>query len=155
MLRLSERMVPGAVLRLPEARSRQEVLPALVRAACSAHGLADPDRILSMVLERESKMPTAVGLGIAVPHARIDGLADLHVGVAICASGLDFPVSDGAPVRLAILLLSPTSAAGLHVKALAAVGRISADRVEDLVGSRDGEDFLARWGLWESRMSNA
>jgi len=56
---------------------------------------------------------------------------------------------------LAILLLSPTSAAGLHVKALAAVGRISADRVEDLVGSRDGEDFLARWGLWESRMSNA
>ena len=54
---------------------------------------------------------------------------------------MDFPVPDGIPVRLAVLLLSPPSAAGLHIRALASVARISAPLLEALLGARDAREF--------------
>jgi mannitol/fructose-specific phosphotransferase system IIA component (Ntr-type) len=116
----------------------------LVDALCQAHGLSDRDRILSAVFEREAKMSTAVGQGIAIPHARVESAPGLCAAVAVCPEGLDFPAPDGLPVRLAVLLVSPPSAAGLHVKALAAVGRMGTVRVADLLASRDAAQFLAR-----------
>lgn len=141
---LSDRMPPGAVLRLPGTASREELFPLLVGALCEAHGFDQFDRILSGVLERESRAPTSVGQGIAVPHARLEAATGLLAAAAVCPSGLDFPVPDGEPVRLVFLLVSPPAGAALHLKALAAVGRIPAALSRELRDAVDAADFLAR-----------
>lgn len=124
-----------------EIRTRSGLFPFLVDALCCAHGLPDRDPILSAVAQRESKMSTAVGMGIAIPHARLESAPRLCAAVAVCPGGLDFPVSDGAPVRLVFLLLSPPSAAGLHVQALASVARLSGPLLDSLLGARDAMEF--------------
>jgi len=121
--------------------TRAELLPFLVDALCTAHGLSDRDGILSAVAERESRMSTAVGMGVAIPHARLESAPRLCAAVAVCPRGLDFPVSDGTPVRLVFLLLSPPSAAGLHVQALAAVARLSVTALGSLLAARDAGEF--------------
>lgn len=143
-MRLSDHMPVGAILVPAAVRTRAGLFPLLVDALCEAHGLSDRDRILSAVSDREAKMSTAVGQGIAIPHARVESATGLCAAVAVCPAGLDFPSPDGLPVRLVVLLVSPPSAAGLHVKALAAVGRMGSVRVADLLSSRDAADFLAR-----------
>jgi len=121
--------------------TRTELLPLLVDALCAAHGLGDRDRILSAVWEREAKMSTAVGMGIAIPHARLESAPRLCAAVAVCQGGVDFPVPDRTPVRLAFLLLSPPSAAASHIRALASVARISAPLLEALLAARDAREF--------------
>jgi mannitol/fructose-specific phosphotransferase system IIA component (Ntr-type) len=143
-MRLSDHLAEGAILVPVTAATRAELFPLLVDALCCAHGLSDRDQILSSVFEREAKMSTAVGQGIAIPHARVESAHGLCAAVAVCPGGLDFPAPDGAPVRLVVLLLSPPSAAGLHVKALAAVGRLGQARVCELLSSRDASEFLDR-----------
>jgi mannitol/fructose-specific phosphotransferase system IIA component (Ntr-type) len=148
-MRLLDHMPVGSILFSATATTRAELFPLLVDALCAAHGLADRDGILSAVFEREAKMSTAVGRGIAIPHARIESAPGLCAAAAVCPAGLDFPTPDGATVRLAVLLVSPPSQAGLHVKALAAVGRLGTGRVEDLLASLDAAEFLQRLGTVE------
>jgi len=143
-MKLSERLAPGSILVGLSARTRAELFPALVDALCQAHGIGGSERILLAIEERERKMSTGVGLGIAIPHARLETATGLHAAVGVCPGGLDFPVPDGLPVRVAFLLISPPSAAGLHVQALAAVGRLSKPLIEELVTSPDEAEFLAR-----------
>jgi mannitol/fructose-specific phosphotransferase system IIA component (Ntr-type) len=143
-MRLSEHLPVGAILVTAAATTRANLFPALVDALCAAHGLADRDGILAAVFDREAKMSTAVGQGIAIPHARVESVPGLCAALAVCPSGLDFPAPDGIPVRLTVLLVSSPSAAGLHVKALASVGRLGPARVAQLLSSRDAADLLDR-----------
>jgi PTS system nitrogen regulatory IIA component len=148
-MRLSDHLPPGAVLTGVGVRTRVELLPLLVDALCSAHGLEDRDRILAAVREREEKMSTAVGMGIAIPHARLESVPRLCAAVAVCPGGMDFPAPDGTPVRLAFLLLSPPSAAASHLRALASVARISAPLLDSLLGAGDAGEFLDLLGRGE------
>jgi mannitol/fructose-specific phosphotransferase system IIA component (Ntr-type) len=143
-MRLSDHLPSGAILVTSRAATRAELFPLLVDALCEAHGIPDRERILTALFEREAKMSTAVGRAIAIPHARLESLTGLCAAIAVCPSGLDFPTPDGETVKLAVLLVSPPTAAGLHVKALAAVGRLEPRRVEYLLASVDAKDFLGR-----------
>jgi len=150
---LSDHISPGAILLLPQVRTRTQLFPLLVESLCASGIPCDPGQMLSGILEREAKMPTSIGLGIAIPHVRMDSAPGLVAAVAICPIGLDYAVPDGVPVRLAFLLVSPPSAAGLHVRALAAVGRVSSARVDDLIHCASADEFLERWKLGEARAS--
>jgi PTS system fructose-specific IIC component len=140
-MRLSDHLPREAIRIGVEVGTRAELLPLLVDSLCAAHGLEDRDRILSAVSEREAKMSTAVGMGIAIPHARLESAPRLCAAAAVCPGGVDFPVPDGTPVHLAILLVSPPSAAALHIQALASVARISAPLLRALLGAKDAREF--------------
>jgi PTS system nitrogen regulatory IIA component len=78
-------------------------------------------------LERESLGPTGVGHGVALPHARLDGL-DQVVGVlALLEKPIDFDSVDRQPVDLAFALFAPIDAGVEHLKALALVSRTLRD----------------------------
>ena len=141
---LSDHLPREAVLLLPSVRTRQDLFPMLSDALCRAHGLDLGGKILAGVLEREAKMSTAVGQGIAIPHARLEEVPGFLAAAALCPSGLDFPAPDGEPVRLVFLLVSSPATAGLHVRALAAVGRTCPARVRELLACADADEFLAR-----------
>lgn len=150
-MHLSDHLPEGAILVLPKVVARTELFPLLVDALCPAHGLSDRDGILAAIFEREAKMSTAVGRRIAIPHARLESSPGLCAAAAVCPAGVDFPTPDMLAVNLVFLLVSPPDAAGLHVKALAAVGRLGQDLVDDLLGSPDAAGFLRRLAVGEGR----
>src|SRR5262249_40883935 len=74
--------------------------------------------------ERERQASTAVGEGVAVPHARFPGLTQTVAAFARSTAGVDFESLDGKPTHLFFLLVSPAEAPGPHLKILARVSRL-------------------------------
>jgi PTS system nitrogen regulatory IIA component len=81
------------------------------------------DRIFRELSTREELGSTGTGSGIAVPHARIEGLKKPFGILARLKRPIDFNSIDRKPIDLVFLLLLPTTAAGEQLNALASVAR--------------------------------
>ncbi|MDR0596932.1 MAG: PTS sugar transporter subunit IIA [Treponema sp.] len=102
------RIIPGATPRdlLANLIGSIDIPPSVDRAA-----------LLSVVLEREALMPTAVGNGIALPHPRnpmIAESAEQFVSIAFAERGINWGALDGKPVRTVMLILSASPRMHLH-----------------------------------------
>ena len=75
------------------------------------------------VLARESLMPTGIGDGVAVPHARLEGLGGPQVALGLSQDGVDFNAPDGEPAQLIFLLLTSPDDDGAQVALLADIAR--------------------------------
>lgn len=97
---------PSTILLDVLAADRTAIIQRLVHAAASMHGLPEGET-LEAVLKREREVPTSVGEGVAIPHARIVGLGAPKMAFARLAEGIEFDAPDKRPVRLVFLILSP------------------------------------------------
>jgi len=88
------------------SHSREELLQQLIRRAANRTGIPEPD-LRSEVMSREEQMSTALGRGIALPHARLKGLSGNKLFVVKLTHGLDWDSPDGESVSLVFLILSP------------------------------------------------
>ncbi len=96
------------------------------RSRTQVYGL-DTSETVDALQERESLGPTGVGHGVALPHARLEGL-DHVVGVFIrFEKPLDFDAVDRQPVDLVFALFAPKDSGVDHLKALALVSRTMRD----------------------------
>ena len=82
-----------------------------------------PRDIVSAAMERERLGTTGVGTGVALPHARLDGIDKVYVAFARLEMPLDYDAIDERPVDLVALLIAPENAGGAHLRALATVSR--------------------------------
>ncbi|MCC6575334.1 MAG: cation:proton antiporter [Planctomycetes bacterium] len=67
------------------------------------------DEVALEVIARERMTPTGLGMSLALPHARIEGLKAPQVAVGISRQGLDFDAKDGEPAHIIVLILTPAS----------------------------------------------
>ena len=97
------------LVELPPAAtaSAREAIGFLVAQARAAGELTETiaEKALRLALRREQLGPTAVGGGLALPHAKVEGLPQLTGVLGHCAAGVDWPSPDGERVRLVCLLL--------------------------------------------------
>ncbi len=83
---------------------------------------------LEDVLARESYLSTGLENGLAIPHAKTDGVSELIASFGIKKEGIDFESLDGKPAKLIFLVLSPRDTSGPHIQALAIIARTLKDR---------------------------
>ncbi|MEM6534152.1 MAG: PTS sugar transporter subunit IIA [Pseudomonadota bacterium] len=126
---LSSLLTGGLVVEPQTAASRKQVL-GILSTALGKRLKIDGRDILEAVLERESLGSTAVGEGVVVPHARVNGLERPVGGFLKLTEGVDFDAPDGATCDLIFMLLAPHVSGADHLRALAQVSR--AFRSEDL-----------------------
>ena len=124
---IRELIEPDRVLDRLEARDKSQLLAEIARRAAEAAGL-DSEVVLSALNAREQLGSTGVGHGVAVPHARIKGLARLLGLFARLARPVDFAAIDDQPVDLVFLMLIPAEAGNEYLAALSAVSRRLRDR---------------------------
>lgn len=79
--------------------------------------------ILEALIEREAKGSTGVGQGVAVPHARLEGLDRLSAVFVKLEAPVPFEAVDDRPVDLIFVLLAPANAGVEHLRALARISR--------------------------------
>lgn len=101
--------------------------------------------ILAGLNEREQLGSTGFGQGVAIPHAKIEGLGQIYGLFARLAEPVDYKAIDGRPVDLVFLLLSPPDVGAEHLKALAAISRVTRDaaNLERLRGARSRDALAA------------
>ena len=105
----------------------------------------DQAEILASLSERERLGSTGFGNGVAIPHGKIDGLGQVYGLFARLSEPLDYKAIDGGPVDLVFLLLSPPNAGAEHLKALAAISRVTrhAPTLEKMRGARSRDALAA------------
>lgn len=113
---------PRAFIFNLKSSNRDEVIEELSRPLASVIGL-DPQLVMTAVRDRERLMATGLGSGLAVPHARLEGLTGPAIGVGISRPGIDFDAPDGRPAHLVFLLLTPRNDDGAQLEILADIAR--------------------------------
>jgi fructose-specific phosphotransferase system IIA component len=106
------------------ATTKQGVIEELVDLLVASGEVADREKLLSAVLEREKTRTTGIGGGLALPHGKCGAVKDLMMAVGKPAVPVDFESIDGKPVTLVFMLVGPTGMVGPHIQALAHIARL-------------------------------
>lgn len=125
-MELASLLTPGSIRVFSVAKSKKRLFQDLAEIAAAAHGIEEPVAV-DALQERESLGPTGVGHGVALPHARIDGIERVRGVFIRLERPLDYGSVDRAPVDLVFALFAPREAGVEHLKALALVSRTLRD----------------------------
>jgi NhaP-type Na+/H+ or K+/H+ antiporter/mannitol/fructose-specific phosphotransferase system IIA component (Ntr-type) len=100
------------------------LIGAIVDRVVAVEPAVPRDATVRDLLEREKTLPSALGYGVAVPHAYTEGIESRLCAIARVPAGVDFGARDGEPVRLVFLLLSPSGDPEGHLATLAEIARL-------------------------------
>lgn len=106
-VRVGELLSEGSILILPGGQSKDQVLSTLVERLCRDCKLGESAPFLEKVLEREQGISTTLDTGLAVPHARVEGLDAIAAALGILPQGLIDPKQPDLVIRAVFLFFSP------------------------------------------------
>ncbi|QFT61432.1 PTS system, nitrogen regulatory IIA component [Roseivivax halotolerans] len=115
-------LVPQAVKVFSASSSKKRVMHDLADVVESAYDLP-ASGVVEALIERESLGCTGVGHGVALPHARLDGINEVKGAFLLLEKPVDFNAIDRQPVDVIFGLFAPEDAGVEHLKALALVSR--------------------------------
>ena len=126
-MKIMDILVKDAVILDLGVRSKREVLAEMANALAKCEPQIEADRLLEVLLERESLQSTGIGEGVAIPHGKMMGLDRLVASFARSVDGVDFESIDGVPTNHFFLLVVPEHSGGQYLKALARISRFFRD----------------------------
>ena len=148
--KLEEAVVRGGIVSALAASTREEAILELAEAlppGTLPEGI-DAEAIADLVLAREAEISTDLGNGIALPHARCEGLSDPVVVVGHSHEGIAWSDEDHGAVRLFFLLVTPADRPEAHLAMLSQIARLVADesKREALLAATTAVEFLEAMG---------
>ncbi|MFW6201490.1 MAG: PTS sugar transporter subunit IIA [Gemmatimonadota bacterium] len=143
-MRLRDFLRPEHVILDLRARTVEETIAALVSRLRDQGAVTEDTPLERLLLEREAVHTTALGDGVAIPHATVPGLGRALVLVAVSPDGVAFGPTGLDPVRIFFLVLSPEEGARTHIKLLARLCRLVRHPgfIEGLRGAETAEAVL-------------
>ncbi len=142
--RLGTTLSPRLFVRQLAATTRRGVIAELSRAGASSLPV-DAETIEESAWLREQTLPTGIGNGVALPHARLDGVKEPAVVLGLSEAGVDFDAPDGGPAHLVFLIVTPKRDAGAQLEISAEIGRLFSrtGMLERALRTRNFAEFLA------------
>ena len=111
-----------AILCHSHAESSRAIIHELIQLLAAGHSEIDPVLAEQETLARETLFPTVIAPGLAMPHARLEGLSRPLVALGTSKSGISFGSEEGAEkVQVAVLVLSPADNPSMHLQVVAAL----------------------------------
>ena len=125
-MELADLIARDAILPAVKAGSKKQILQEIGARAREAYGI-NTRLVVEGLLAREKLGSTAMGGGVAIPHARLAGLKSISGLFARLERPADFEAVDGQGVDLVFVLLAPEKSGADHLRALARVSRLLHD----------------------------
>jgi fructose-specific phosphotransferase system IIA component len=116
-----ENTIPPERVVLLTAKDKEGALRELASAISESSEVTDPERLLAAIFEREKIMSTGIGLGIAIPHAKIPSVTEFVVAFGKAQKGLDFNSLDGKPVEFLVMIAGPDNQQERYLQLLARI----------------------------------
>ncbi|PIQ61396.1 MAG: PTS sugar transporter subunit IIA [Bacteroidetes bacterium CG12_big_fil_rev_8_21_14_0_65_60_17] len=143
---ISEFLAPESVSMGIAAHDKAELMAAMLKLVAGRPQITDMSVVERDVQAREQAMSTGVGKGLALPHAKTQGVSETVAALAVLAKPVPFDAVDGLPVQIVFLVLGIPEAKSQHVKILSRVSRLmnqEAVRRRMLAAKNDDELFAA------------
>ena len=126
-VRLADYLDANCILCGLETESRDSAIDQLIGRLHRQLDGFDPEAALEAVLERERQSPTVLAEGLALPHARLAGLAKPVLALATSHAGIDFEAVGEEPVHVIVLILTPKDDPGAYLRLMASLSRTLAE----------------------------
>lgn len=125
-MKLLDLVDPSSIIAEVEAEDRNGVIRDLVQVLAEG-GLLErtvAEGVIRSIITRErTRGTTGFGKGVAVPHAKVEGLSRVVAAVGRSSRGVDFGSLDGQPVYSVFLIVSPADQPEEHLRAMDLVFR--------------------------------
>jgi len=131
---LSERLICMDLEPSQRDEAVQALLELFVADGAMPAELVGPAR--QAIVDRERLGSTAIGRGVAVPHARLEGVERILVAFGHSRKGIEFNALDGQPVHQVFLVLAPNGAAEQYLNVM--------ERITRLVQNDDFRRFVSQ-----------
>ncbi len=119
----SDFLKPNQVVFDLKAKEKVGAIEELLNVLVKLKLIKNKKLMLTRIIDRENLVSTAIGSGVALPHARVDGDGDILVAVGRSEKGIDFGAHDGQKVQLIILVIWNPAIPGLFNHLFAGLAR--------------------------------
>ncbi|MBN4066710.1 PTS sugar transporter subunit IIA [Simkania negevensis] len=90
-----------------DVTTRDEAIKELIDLLDSNKKLVDKEAFYHAILAREKIVSTGIGMGVAIPHAKLPDFDDFFIAVGIQKEGINWDALDGAPVQIVFMIGGP------------------------------------------------
>lgn len=102
-----------------DVNARDDAIDELVSALEKSDKLKDRNAFYAAILDREKIVSTGIGLGVAIPHAKLKEYSDFFIAIGIQRTrGIEWNALDGGPVRLIFMIGGPEDRQTEYLKIL-------------------------------------
>jgi PTS system nitrogen regulatory IIA component len=90
-----------------DSPDRDAALTSLIDTLEASGRLKDREAFHQAILEREKIVSTGIGMGVAIPHAKLCDYEDFFIVIGVHKSGIEWGSLDGSPVHLVFMIGGP------------------------------------------------
>lgn len=128
-----------------KAATKEEALEQLIQMAARNPTVSNARALAEGIYNRERIISTGIGLGVAIPHAKINGIKDFFICISILETGVDWDAIDEEAVRIIFLIAGPEAQQNQYLQLLARLSLTikNQQKREDILAAHSPADILA------------
>ena len=111
-----------------DGKTKELALTELIDSISALHPGCDRTELFTALMEREKKMSTGIGNGIAIPHAGCKGIADMGGAIGVSKQGIDYGALDNKPVYIVFLFATSEKTDENHLRILSLLFKLAMSR---------------------------
>jgi PTS system nitrogen regulatory IIA component len=120
MMNISQYLDPKLILLSLDKTERNEILETLIDKLYREGKLKQKNAFYRAILEREKIVSTSLGIGVAIPHAKLPAYNDFFIAMAVLKQEIDWGGFDHTPVRLVFMIGGPDNKPTEYLQLLSA-----------------------------------
>ncbi len=142
-MRITDLLSKESIMLNAEPKSKLKAIDLLIDLQVSGGCIANKEVYKQGILAREEAASTAVGDGIAIPHAKSEAVKEPSLAAMTVPSGVDYEALDGEPSTLFFMIAAPNDG-DVHLEVLSRLMTMLMDEKfkEKLLGAKSKEEFL-------------
>ena len=129
-----------------KGNTRDEVINELIDNLDSKGKLPDKALFHQAILEREKIVSTGIGMGVAIPHSKLQGYEHFFIALGIHREGIDWQSLDGDPVHLVFMIGGPDQQQTQYLQLLSNLTSVIKDETlrQHLLKASTSEEVMKR-----------
>ncbi len=143
-MKITELLKPESIALGISAGSKDDVINQLVSLMENGGRLNDKAGYKEGILAREALGSTAIGEGIAIPHAKVAAVKEPGLAAVVAPDGVDYEAFDGSLANLIFMIAAPEGEADTHLEALSRLSTLLMvpGFKDSLIAAKSKEEFL-------------
>ena len=143
-MRITELLKKESIELGVKVSGKEEAIDKLIGLMAAGGRLNDRAGYKEGILAREALGITAVGEGIAIPHAKVAAVKEPGLAAMVVPDGVDYVAFDGSLANLIFMIAAPEGEADVHLEALSRLSTLlmDPDFKNDLIHAESKEEFL-------------
>lgn len=143
-MRITELLKKESIELGVKVSDKEEAIDRLVSLMDAGGRLKDTAGYKEGILAREALGSTAIGEGIAIPHAKVEAVKEPGLAAMVVPEGVDYDAFDDSLANLLFMIAAPAEGADVHLEALSRLSTLLMNPgfKEGLIGAADKDEFL-------------